>query len=225
MRAPVSVIIPTLNAEKHLPGCLLSLFEGMEAGVIRDVIVVDGGSVDQTCRIAQEAGATVVDTAPSRGGQIATGQAHAHGDWVMVLHADTQLSEGWSAVAAEHLSTPKAGYFRLSFEQGGMMGRWVAGWANWRARAFDLPYGDQGMLLPRSLLENVGGYPDMPLMEDVALAQLLKGKLIALDAVAVTSPEKYQSQGWLRRSGKNLWTLARYFFGVSPQSLAQSYRR
>ena len=96
---------------------------------------------------------------------------------------------------------------------------------DWRCRTLGLPYGDQGLLLPRALYDAVGGYPVQPLMEDVALARALKGRLSTLRATAITSAEKYRTQGWLRRGGRNLWTLTRYAFGTSPEELARSYRR
>ncbi|MEO0864971.1 MAG: glycosyl transferase, partial [Pseudomonadota bacterium] len=120
------------------------------------------------------------------------------------------------------LGQGKAGYFRLSFDRGG---RVVARWANLRSRLFGLPYGDQGLLVPRRLYNRVGGYPDIPLMEDVALARALRGQLKPLDAVAVTSADKYRRQGWLRRGTRNLWTLARFFAGTDPETLAAAYRR
>ena len=101
----------------------------------------------------------------------------------------------------------------------------VAAWANLRARLFGLPYGDQGLLIPRALYTHVDGYPDMPLMEDVAMARRLRGQLVALDAVAVTSSARYRQQGWVRRGARNLWTLARYFAGVDVATLARQYRR
>jgi rSAM/selenodomain-associated transferase 2 len=225
MRAPISVVIPTLNAEAPLPGCLAALFEGLNAGVIRELVIVDGGSDDDTVKIAEEAGATIVQAAPSRGGQLRAGVAASKGDWVLALHADTQLSEGWSDVVAAHLSSEKAGYFKLRFDRKGLAPRIVAGWANLRSRLLGLPYGDQGMLVSRALYTEVGGYPDIPLMEDVALARALKGRMVPLQAHAVTSAGKYVRQGWLRRGGRNLWTLAGYFTGVSPEKLADAYRR
>lgn len=225
MRAPISVVIPTLNAEQALAGCAAALMEGVEAGLIREMIVSDGGSGDATRDVAENLGAVWVAGAPSRGGQLKRGCAAAQGDWLLVLHADTQLAEGWARVAEAHLSRAEAGYFTLAFGSGGMPARIVAGWANLRARLFGLPYGDQGLLVPRRLYEAVGGYAAMPLMEDVALARALKGRLAMLDAVAVTSAEKYERAGWLRRGGRNLWTLARYFAGVPAEDLARSYRK
>ncbi|MEM9637743.1 MAG: glycosyltransferase, partial [Pseudomonadota bacterium] len=167
MRAPISVVIPTLNAEAHLGGCLTALMPGLEAGIIRELIVSDGGSEDATVSIAKAWGAEVVTGPPSRGGQLARGCNAAAGTWLLVLHADTQLRDGWVGPAILHLDTRQAGWFRLAFAQGGLAGRLVAGWANLRSR-FGLPYGDQGLLLPRALYADAGGYPDQPLMEDVA---------------------------------------------------------
>lgn len=222
MRAPISIVIPTLNAETQLPGCLVALLEGLEAGLIRELIVADGGSADATTGIAREWGAEIVTGPPSRGGQLRRGCAAARGDWLLILHADTQLQPGWTAAVRAHLKTGSAGWFRLRFDHGG---RLVSGWANLRARFLGLPYGDQGLLVPMALYQSVGGFADQPLMEDVAIARALRGQLAPIGAVAVTSAEKYRRQGWLRRGGRNLWTLVRYFAGVSPERLAQAYRR
>lgn len=222
MTAPISVIIPTLNAAHALPGCAAALLEGVHAGLIGELIVSDGGSSDATLTIADELGAQIVTGPPSRGGQLRRGAAAAGRPWLLVVHADTQLAPGWAALAQAHLTTGQAGYGWLRFDRGG---RAVAGWANLRSRAFGLPYGDQALLIPRGLCDSVGGYPDQPLMEDVALARALRGRLRPAGFTAVTSAEKYRQHGWLRRGARNLWTLARYRFGVSPERLADSYRK
>lgn len=222
MAAPLSVIIPTLNAASSLPGCLAALMEGVEAGLITEVIVSDAQSSDDTRDIADGWGAEIVTGPPSRGGQLRRGCARARGDWLLVLHADTQLAPGWVGAVAAHIPRDDAGYFSLRFDRGG---RLVAGWANLRARVFGLPYGDQGLLLPRALYEAVGGYQDIPLMEDVAMARALRGRLQPLQWDAITSAAKYRSQGWVRRGARNLLTLLRYFAGAAPEALAKSYRR
>ena len=226
MRAPISVVIPSLNAATALPACLAALVEGLQAGLIREVILSDGGSTDGTRALAEGWGGEVVSGAPSRGGQLRRGCDAAQGAWLLVLHADTVLAPGWSDAVQDHMArgAAGAGWFRLRFDQRGLAPRLVASWANLRS-ALGLPYGDQGLLLPRALYDAVGGYPDQPLMEDVALARALRGRLTRLDGIAVTSAEKYRRQGWLRRGGRNLWTLARYAMGVSPEALAESYRR
>lgn len=225
MRAPVSVIIPTLNAADQLPDCLAALMEGIEAGLIRELIISDGGSTDATGATAQAWGAEVLHGAPSRGGQLRRGCAAAQGEWLLVVHADTVLSPGWSKAALGHLGQPdKAGWGRLAFDQGGIAASLVAGWANLRSR-LGLPYGDQALLLSKALYTRAGGYPDQPLMEDVRLARALKGQLVALDMVAITSAAKYRRQGWLRRGARNLVTLLRYLAGQDVETLARSYRR
>ncbi len=227
MRAALSIVIPTLNAAGDLPGTLACLMAGIEAGLVRELIVSDGGSSDATVAMAEDVGATVVTGAPGRGGQIARGVAASQGDWIMVLHGDTHLDAGWVAAVQGMIGAgdAQAGYFRLGFRARGLAARLVAGWANLRARLFGLPYGDQGLVLSRRLYEAVGGMPDMPLMEDVAMARALRGALVALPVRAMTSAVRYQSEGWLRRGGRNLWTLARYLMGANPETLARSYRR
>ena len=113
----------------------------------------------------------------------------------------------------------------LGFRAGGILPRVVAGWANIRSRVFGLPYGDQGLLLRRALLEEVGGVPEIPLMEDVALARALRGRLCALPGTALTSAERYQAEGWFRRGARNLTVLLRYLLGVPPERLVRAYRR
>ena len=225
MRAPLSVVIPTKDAEADLPRCLGALWEGMQAGILRELIVVDGGSTDNTVRLADEAGARVLKVAPSRGGQLRTGGAEAKGDWLLFLHADSVLQPGWTDAVIPMIKAGQAGYFRLEFDAPGLPARTVAGWANFRSRVFGLPYGDQGLLVTRRAYRDAGEFPDIPLMEDVAIVRKLRGQLAPIKASVVTSAKRYQSQGWLRRSARNFWTLIRFFCGVSPETLARQYRR
>lgn len=226
MTAQISVIVPTLDAEKDLPDCLAALIEGLMEGIIRELIVTDGGSRDMTCRIADEVGAVLVTGPASRGGQLRRAAQEAKGRWLLVLHADTVLEPGWAReVAAQIERSQDPACFRLQFTIRGMMPAIVAGWANLRTRLFGLPYGDQGLLIRRDTYENAGGYPDVPLMEDVALVRALKVKPVLLTARARTCPGRYVRSGWLRRGLRNIWTLGRYLSGADPEQLAQAYRR
>ena len=101
--------------------------------------------------------------------------------------------------------------------------RRTAAWANLRSKLFQLPYGDQGLLLPTALYKSVGGFADIPVMEDVKLVRALRGKLMQLDATATTSAAKYDAEGYLRRGSKNLLTLSKYLVGVPPETLAKRY--
>ena len=222
MPAPISVVIPTLNAAATLSDTLEALVEGLDAGLVTELIVSDGGSEDGTAVLADAWGATVIDGPASRGGQLRRGCAAARGPWLLVLHADTVLQPGWTDAVRAHLSGSQAGYFQLRFDRGG---RLVAGWANLRSRWFGLPYGDQGLLLPRTLYERVGGYLDIPLMEDVAMARALRGHLQPLEGVARTSAARYRAQGWIRRGARNLTLLVQFLLGADPARLAQRYRR
>jgi hypothetical protein len=176
--------------------------------------------------VAQALGAEIVTGPAGRGGQIARGIEAVRGDFVLVLHADTRLSDGWVAAVVGHIRDHgrQAGHFRLRFASRGPAPHLVAGWANLRSRLFGLPYGDQGVLIARALLDEIGGYPDLPLMEDVALARRLKGRWRALDAVALTGAGRYERHGWVRQGARNLWRLARYLAGAAPERLARGYR-
>jgi rSAM/selenodomain-associated transferase 2 len=226
MRAPVSVLIPTLDAAEALPFCLAALGEGLQAGLIREVIVADGGSDDATLAVAEAAGAVVVAGGGGRGAQLRRGAEAAAGAWLLVLHADTWLRPGWAAAVLAHLETApdRAGWFRLAFRAEGVAPRLVAGWANLRS-ALGLPFGDQGLLLPRAMYDAAGGYPAIALMEDMALVRRLRGRLRALPAVAETDAGRYLRRGWLRQGAGNLWRQARFLAGADPERLARGYGR
>ncbi len=177
--------------------------------------------------VADAAGARLVTARRGRGSQLAAGARAARGEWLLFLHADTVLAPGWAGAAARHIAAgpERAGYFRLAFNSRHPMARVTAGWANLRARALHLPFGDQGLLVARALYDGVGGYPDIPLMEDVALARRLGRRLVPLDATATTSAERYARDGWFRRGARNLSTQALYFAGTPAERLATRYLR
>ncbi len=228
MTAPLSIVIPTLNAAERIGPCLGALSEGLMSGLIHELIIADGGSEDAVGELADALGARLVTAPRGRGQQLAAGAQAAHGDWFLFLHADTVLQPGWVAAVRTHMDAgpQQAGNFTLRFDTTAPMGRLVAAWANLRATLFALPYGDQGLLVSRLLYRQTGGYPLIPLMEDVALVRRIgRARLVRLDAVAVSSAARYAADGWLRRGWRNLTTLALYFLGVSPQRLARRYTR
>jgi len=227
MTAPLSVIIPTLDDAQRSGPCLGALGEALFDGLIREVILADGGSSDDIAGIADALGARLVRAPRGRGPQLALAAEGATGDWLMFVHADTVLGPGWALAVRRHMTQfpDRAGYFRLTFDSRHWMARVVAGWANLRSRLLRLPYGDQGLVIPRKLYTSVGGHPPIALMEDVALARRLGRRLRPMGAVATTSAERYERDGWLRRGGRNLGTLARYLVGVPPERLAARYER
>lgn len=225
MRAPLSIIVPTLNAETALPATFASLIEGLECSLVRELIISDGGSVDATLDVAQASGAMTVVGKAGRGGQLRRGKELAGGDWLLFLHGDTSLSKGWSAEVLSHIrGSDNAAFFQLKFRAPGILPAVFAKGANIRSR-FGLPYGDQGLLIRADLYDSIGGYADIALMEDVEIARKLRGKLVGLSAFAETSAERYQRKGWFRSGITNIRTLAAYLAGADPEALAKRYYR
>ncbi len=217
----LSVVIPALNAAAGLPAALASV-----AAAALETIVVDGGSSDGTAEIARRLGARVIDAPRGRGVQLRTGIAHACGTWLLLLHADTVLQTGWQQAAEAAMGEPgRAGYFRFALASAAPQARRLERLVAWRCRVLGVPYGDQGLLVSRALLDEVGGMRPLALMEDVDLVRRIgRRRLVALDAAALTSAEKWEREGWLRRSTRNLCCLALYYIGVPPTLIARLYR-
>ncbi len=217
----LSVVIPTLNAAATLPATLDAL--GRQP---REVLVVDGGSDDDTVELATARGCRVITAPRGRGSQIAAGVAAADAPWLLLLHADTRLGAGWPEAAAAHMASDpgRAGYFRLRIDDDAPAARRLERLVGWRCRVLALPYGDQGLLIARALLDAVGGVRTLPLMEDVDLVRRLgRARLAPLDADALTSAARYRRDGYLRRSARNLAILSLWFVGVPPRLLARLY--
>lgn len=228
MSAPLSVIIPTLNAADSVVPTLASLVPGSAEGLIGQLVIADGGSQDGIATIAEEVGADLVTSPPGRGVQLQAGAAAARGDWLLFLHADTVLEGDWLGAVRRHLGRhgEKAGHFCLRFDSERRYARWTAGWANWRARWLKLPFGDQGLLISRSLYDELGGFEPLPLMEDVAIVLAIgRRRLRELPAIAATDPVRYERDGYWRRGWRNWGYLIAYRLGVSPERLVERYRR
>jgi len=217
----VTVVIPTLNAASVLSGSLAAL------GGFADIVVADGGSADGTPDIARAAGAVIVTGPRGRGVQIAAGIAAARSPWLLLLHADTRLALGWAAAAAAHIreAPDRAGYFRFALDSADPRARRLERAVAWRCQALALPYGDQGLLIARDVLEAAGGVRPLPLMEDVDLVRRLgRRRLAPLPADAVTSAALWERDGWRRRSARNLACLALWYAGMPPGWIARLYR-
>jgi len=225
----ISVVIPTLNAERALAHCFDGLIAATVKGLVREVIVADGGSGDETLAIADAAGAHVVTAPKGRGSQLAAGADAARCEWLLFLHADTVLEPGWEGEAASFLERadferPRAAAFRFALDDFGPAARRLEFFVGLRCWMFGLPYGDQGLLIAKRFYRQLGGFRPLPLMEDVDLMRRIgRRRLTMLRARAVTSAERFRREGYLRRSARNLGILLLYALRVPTNLLVRLY--
>jgi rSAM/selenodomain-associated transferase 2 len=221
----ISVVIPTLEAAETLPRLLAEL---RAAPIVEEMIVVDGGSSDDSVAVARAAGARIIEAARGRGTQLAVGAAAASGDWLLFLHADCRLEAGWQAAIRAFLTAPepgsRAGYFDFALDDGGPAARRLERIVAWRCRVLGLPYGDQGLLIGRSLYEIAGGFAPLPLMEDVDLVcRLGRRRLARIGGRCIASSRRYERNGYWRRPLRNLLCLSLYFAGVPVDRIVRLY--
>ena len=230
----LSVIIPTLNAEKSLTRTLNCLIPAAVTGLIGNVGIVDGGSTDKTEEIADAAGADFILAPKGRGRQLSAGGDAASGDWLLFLHADTVLDPGWEdevrkfvgfVEAGRFKSPDMAAAFKFALDDFSLKARFLERMVALRCILFGLPYGDQGLLISRSFYKKLGGYnAALPLMEDVDLIRRVgRRHLVFLRSSALTSPERYIENGFFARSCRNLLCLALFYLRVSPKIIAKIY--
>jgi hypothetical protein len=194
-----------------------------------EVVVVDGGSRDDTPLLARRAGAELISCEPGRAGQLEVGWRSTDADAVVFLHADTRLEAGWPAAVKEVLRDPgvAGGAFRLRFEGEGALLRVLELGVRLRVALLGLPYGDQGIFVRRSVLEAMGGIPSAELMEDLDLVAAIKsrGKLVNMPLHATTSPRRYLEHGALRTVGRHMLALAAWRLGVDRRRVASWVHR
>jgi len=221
----LSVIIPALDEGPRLAALLRDL---LPLGPAAEVIVVDGGSRDDTVAVARERGARVILSEGGRGPQLRAGAAIAAGDLYCFLHADLRLPPATVDRLSALIRDPpgEAVAFRFCID-GRSAGYRVIEWGtNLRSAWLGLPYGDQGLVVGRAAYEACGGYPPIPLMEDVALVRQLRASvgIRLLREPVLVSPRRWERDGAFRRTVRNWSLLARYLTGADPRVLAHSYR-
>ena len=223
----LSVVIPTFNAETALRSSLSALQRGLGALGTSQIIVADGGSTDASAQIAQQAGADIVRCEKGRGNQLAAGARRARGDWLLFIHADTQLEEGWHECvkAFVRAGDDKAAVFKFKLDDESFLARCLEGIVALRTSWFALPYGDQGLLISRQFYEQLGGFRDIPIMEDVDIIRRIgKSRFRVLPVNAVTSADRYRRDGYLRRMARNILCLSMWFSGIAPERIVRMYR-
>ena len=239
MKPPLSVVIAARDESQGLPALLADL--AMAPELVREVLVVDGGSRDGTPRLAALAGAQVLHDGSGRGGQLATGVARSTCAWLLLLHGDVRLPPGWAQTLAVAIAAGEtsAWAFRLRIAGDDPALRLVELAVELRSRWRQLPYGDQGLLLARRLHDAAGGIAPLPLMEDLEFVQRLRrrGRIGTLALALRVSGRRWQRLGvWqtvlanarLRRAwrrGTPAAQLAELYYGPTPQGAYQKAQR
>lgn len=220
-RMEIAVIVPARNEGEQIDGALASVGDGHE------IIVVDGGSSDDTKERAYAKGARVVDSPPGRARQMNAGAATTRAEILLFLHADTWLPEGWAdAVRGAVEGGAVAGRFDVELRGRHWMLRVVAAAMNRRSRWSQIYTGDQAIFARRSAFEALGGYESIPLMEDIAFSRSVKrlGKIACLRLRVSTSGRRWEERGPWRTIALMWWLRFAYFVGFSPDQLARWYR-
>ena len=222
----ITVVIPVLNDT----AALASLLPSLSADPLLEIIVVDGSEVrDPAMDALRERHAAVrwMQSAPGRGAQMNYGARHARGRWLVFLHADTRLGVSWMDVLRRLDEQPRivGGSFRFALDSPSRWARWIERGVRIRVRLFDLAYGDQALFVRRTVFEELRGYRELPLMEDVDFIRRLRrrGQLEHADIPATTSAKRWEQDGWFRRSLDNVFLVALFLIGYSPGRLARRY--
>ena len=224
----VTIVIPVLNDTMALSSLLATL--PVDPSV--QVVVVDGGRGDDPAEDAlreRHRGVEWLHSPPGRGVQMNVGAARARGRWLVFLHADTRLGTGWLDVLRCLDGQPSivGGSFRFALDSRSYWARWIEHGVRLRVRLFDLAYGDQALFARRRVFEELRGYRDMPLMEDVDFIRRLRrrGRLEHADVPALTSARRWERDGWITRTVENAALILLFLAGWSPAALARRYHR
>jgi len=223
----LSIVVPVLNEAANLERLLPDL---LARGPDVEIVVADAGSTDGTAALVRQCpSVTLVDGPRGRARQMNAGARASRGDALLFLHADTGLPPGAIAAIARALADPSivGGRFDVRFTSPRWPFRLIAALMNWRSRWSGIATGDQGIFVRRASFEALGGYRDIPLMEDIELTRRLKrlGRMACLDARVTTSSRKWEREG-IARTILLMWTLRLlYFVGVSPARLVGWYYR
>ncbi len=221
----ISIVIPTLNEAHHLPETLAAI-----AATNHDceVIIADGGSQDQTREIGLASGAIVVPCNPGRATQLNQGAAQATGEIYLFLHADTRLPPNWAEFVTQTLADRQtiAGAFELAIDASHWGLRLIEWGVKLRSRHLQLPYGDQAIFLRAKTFHQLGGFPELPIMEDFQLVKQLQqlGRIAIVPTAVLTSARRWQQRGILQTTGLNQLMILGFYLGISPDRLQTWYR-
>jgi rSAM/selenodomain-associated transferase 2 len=225
----VTIVIPVLNDAPVLADLLNDLqLYGEQPAV--EIVVVDGGEAADPALEqlrTRHAGVTWLRSIGGRGAQMNHGARQARGRWLLFLHADTRLGAGWLDELRWLDGRPgvAGGSFRFALDSRSPWARWIERGVEVRVRLFDLPYGDQALFATRGDFNALGGFREMPLMEDVDFVRRLRrrGRLARVPVAALTSARRWEQDGWVRRSAENVMLTLLFLAGLPPERLAGRY--
>ncbi len=220
----ISIIIPVLNEANTIKQTLASLKNASNV----EIIVVDGGSKDETIAVAKSVGVQVRSSGIGRATQMNLGATVATGDILLFLHADTRIPPNFDILIREALAGNFiAGAFELKIDANLRGIRLIEKMVNLRSHLFSLPYGDQAIFISSKVFHEIGGFPDLPIMEDFVFIRHLKklGKIEIIPQPAITSGRRWQKLGVIKTTVINQLIIIGYFWGVSPNQLARWYRK
>ena len=228
----LSIVIPTLDAANVLGTTLVGIAPGIarleERRTAVEVVVADGGSRDVTADEARRHGARVLEAKTGRGRQLAAGADATEGAWLLFLHADTRPAAGWDDEVSGFIAQPgnqgRAACFRFALDDRAVAARLLERLVALRCCLFALPYGDQGLLIHRSLYEALDGFRPLPMMEDVDFVRRIgRRRLAYLRTPAVTSAVRFRRAGYLPRMMRNVCCLLLFSLGVRAETVARLY--
>ncbi|MBE9003003.1 MULTISPECIES: TIGR04283 family arsenosugar biosynthesis glycosyltransferase [unclassified Nostoc] len=223
--ARISIIIPTLNEAGNIKKAIVTT----QPNTNIEVIIVDGGSKDDTIEIAQSLNVKVISSSPGRAVQMNAGVVAASGNILLFLHADTRLPTGFDDMIRTALQQPGtvAGAFKLRIDAPLLSLRWVEWGVNVRSHFCQMPYGDQAIFLTKKVFQQIGGFPELPIMEDFELIRCLKsiGRIVIIPTPVVTSARRWLQKGVFKTTLLNQIVIIAYLLGVSPERIRCWYRR
>ena len=220
----LTAVIPVLNDADAAQRLIAQI--GPDPQV--EVLIVDGGADGRLDRVVDtRPGTRVLRTSAGRARQMNAGAREATGEWLLFLHADSELPARWRDAIAAISSDAIGGWFEFALDDAAWQARAIERLVRWRVRVLRLPYGDQGLFVRRAAFNDIGGFADLPLFEDVELVRRLigAGPVAEVPLPLRTSARRWRRDGWFRRSARNMLIVSLYFAGVSPARLARWYVR